>query len=309
VQPGVPNLDIIDTTNERDGYIAITNLSSDGELHNLLLDKYVEKYSTKEEVGELKEVVGQISNENNSFIQKGNEAIGENSASFGASNINFSDYSFTEGLMNIAGAKLNNLINAYLRTAVLVTKIVNGRTISAARINTDPYGYENIIQAFEPGDIVIIVANNTYYSCRFIEAECIEVDEESAEPNYFIYLENHNVISGINNAPNEYTEMYKVGEENSAESCHTEHIEGAYNISAETGDGAKSSRVSHIEGHTNISFGQYNHIEGVQNKALNQTEFTHIEGRMNTVDGGEGKNDKVSASHVRGRSNTLVNSN
>lgn len=258
-----------------------------------------------EDVNGLQEIVEQISNENNSFVQKGNAAIGENTASFGASNANFSDYSFTEGLMNIAGANLDTILEVHITSAETGNIVIDNENLYVSKIFIDEAGYESLNYNFKINDPIVIFAEN-YYSCRFISTEPYDIEAGQ----YILNVLNHNVVSGINNACNNGLEheicVYKI---NASNNCHTEHIEGAYNISAETGDGAKSSRVSHIEGHTNISFGQYNHIEGVQNKALNQTEFTHIEGRMNTVDGGEGKNDKVSASHVRGRSNTLVNSN
>lgn len=242
-----------------------------------------------EDVNGLQEIVEQISNENNSFTQKGNEAIGEQSAAFGNGNKVFSKNAFAEGLLNLAGVKLNN---------EFVLDMVSASTYTAE----DGERYTKIVLNSQTGlpDLsagvpVIIYANGLYYSCRFYQLVSNE-----------IYFLNHNASSGIKSAINKglsnEIKFYKIDEASIAENTHTEHVEGAYNIVAEIGAGAKSGKVNHIEGHTNISFGQYNHLEGIQNRALGQTEFSHMEGRMNVIDPGEGKAGTVT---VGGEGNTI----
>ncbi len=225
----------------------------------------------------------------NAIVQSDNEALGDYSIALGKNNKTLSDYSMCEGLLNISGAKLNTPVECNVLDSVLDSET------SCAKITVEGLSSD----ALSIEDHVIIFASNFYFSCKVMNI----VTENS---NTIIHVLNHNVSGSISSLTDKSTvKIYKVDETNTSDSCHTEHLEGAYNISAATGDGVNSSRVTHIEGHTNISFGQYNHLEGVRNKALNQTEFTHIEGRMNTADG---ENSKVLASHIRGERNIVKKS-
>ena len=232
------------------------------------------------------EAVGLVTNESNALIQESNQAYGAYSSSLGNNNINLSQNSITQGLLNISGVMFNDSIECSVISSEITPD--NLAAITVENLGSD---------ALTIDDHIVIFASDYWFSCKVVSIE-------NTDTYSIINVLNHNVSKPINDAKDKSTvKIYKVADTNVSESCHTEHVEGAYNISAATGDGATSSRVSHIEGHTNISFGQYNHVEGIRNRALDQTEMTHIEGRFNTVQ--EGKNVSV---HVEGERNTINNS-
>lgn len=284
VNNGVSKLYIIQADN------SLTEYATQADLNKVIRDKAEREHEHLiADINGLDEIVEQISNSNDSVVQKGNKTFSTNTATFGIYNENYSQYSFTEGLMNLAGVKLNNKVVLNVKSAQRYDA-ENGDRYTQIVLNE----VDERLTSLTELDSVIIYANEVYYSCKFLRIE-----------NDTIYFLNHNAAGAVSKAINAGTavELYIIDEASAATSCHTEHVEGAYNITAETGDGAKSSRVTHIEGHSNISFGQYNHIEGIQNRALNQTEFTHIEGRMNIVD--PGVDGKVGTTHVAGESNRI----
>ena len=297
------------------------------------LDTYNKKF---------KNSIGLDSNDGttNSVAQISNKAVGDHSVALGKDNITLSENSFSEGYLNISGIQFK--------------KVFGGIYSYAYRVDNAPNGCDLYIAQAEESDInigdtvAVQVGTDPSIYLYWFSAKVLDVSKsEEAYPlpdgtgtyyGYKLTLSNIQLKNAIEDAQVKndggfpQVSCYIANTENLADSCHTEHLEGAYNIAAATGDGVFSSRASHIEGHTNISFGQYNHIEGVRNRALDKTQMTHIEGRFNTTIGGnlsthvEGESNKCidssythvegidnevvksSAAHIGGRSNSMINS-
>ena len=245
-------------------------------------------------------------NEVDSVIQKGNCAADKNSAVFGSKNQTYAEFAFADGQLNLSGVKLTNFFNLNIEKAELYTA-EDGSRYTKISLYEIPESLE-----FMDDPAIVIYANGLYYSCR---------PSKYFSSQNILYFLNHNASDAINaeikNSSTSGVKFYRINSEAISEKTHTEHVEGAYNISCQGGNNNTSSKASHVEGHTNINFGDYSHVEGVQNvnmgtynhvegngnKVLSLAQFSRISGRQNILDAGAGV--KTVATNIWGEKNTV----